>query len=180
MHEHISPPERERDLVRKARWGDETAFAELYRLHARAVYTLAYRLTGSTGSAEDITQDTFLKMLRFLDGFRAGTPLRPWLKQVAANAAIDLMRRDRHLLDGAFIESARPSEVADAGMAADAEGLLQRMPPLARTLFWLHEIEGWSHQQLADRFGQSPSWSKSIVSRALARLRVELEKGESG
>ncbi|TWT19099.1 sigma-70 family RNA polymerase sigma factor [Luteimonas marina] len=179
MHEHAPPREREYDLVRKARWGNEAAFAELYRLHARAVYTLAYRLTASTDRAEDITQDTFLRMLRFLPGFRAGTPLRPWLKKVAANAAIDLMRRDRHVLDDALIESA-PSGAEGADASMDAEGLLRRMPPLARTLFWLHEIEGWSHQELARRFGQSPSWSKSIVSRALARLRVELEQGEPG
>lgn len=178
MHEHTLPPDRERDLVGKARWGDDAAFAELYRLHARAVYTLAYRLTGNAGSAEDITQDTFLKMLQFLGGFRAGMPLRPWLKKVAANAAIDLVRRDRHLLDEASIESFPSPGTADASVATDAEGLLRRMPPLARTLFWLHEIEGWSHRQLADRFGQSPSWSKSIVSRALARLRAELEEGE--
>jgi len=160
--------------VRKARRGDRAAFDRLYRLHAAAVYTLAVRLTGVPATAEDITQDTFLKMLQFIGGFRDGMPLRPWLKRVAANAAIDRLRRDRHhLLDELDAQHADGHATAPAG-AAEADGLLRRLAPLARTLVWLHEMEGWTHAELAARFRQSPSWSKSIVSRALARLRDEL------
>lgn len=167
-------PGDESALVRRARRGDRAAFDRLYRLHAAAVYTLAVRLTGVPATAEDITQDTFLKMLQFIGGFRDGMPLRPWLKRVAANAAIDRLRRDRHhLLDELDAQHADGHAAAPAG-AAEADGLLRRLAPLARTLVWLHEMEGWTHIELAARFRQSPSWSKSIVSRALARLRDEL------
>ena len=54
-------------------------------------------------------------------------------------------------------------------------GLLQRLPPLARTLVWLHEMEGWSHEDLGRRFGRTASWSKSLMSRSLARLRQDLD-----
>lgn len=168
-------------LVRKARWGDRTSFDALYRLHAPAVYTLALRLCGQAHIAEDITQDTFLKMLRFLGGFREGRPLRPWLKQVAARTAIDRLRRDRPQLyasldadPDAGLATAPTTHPGSAASTAEAEGLLRRLAPLPRTLVWLHEMEGWTHEELAARFGQSPSWSKSIVSRALARLREEL------
>ena len=160
--------------MRKARRGDRAAFDRLYRLHSAAVYTLAVRLTGVPATAEDITQDTFLKMLQFVGGFRDGMPLRPWLKRVAANAAIDRLRRDRHhLLDELDAQHADGHAAAPGG-AAEADGLLRRLAPLARTLVWLHEMEGWTHAELAARFRRSPSWSKSIVSRALARLRDEL------
>ena len=177
MSSPIDDLKDETALVRRARWGDHDAFALLYQAHAKAVHALAYRLTGNAAAAEDITQDTFLKMLGFLSGLRADTPLRPWLKRVAANAAIDRLRHEqRFTLE--VDESSWPDSAA-AGPTENSEimGLLQRLPPLARTLVWLHEMEGWSHPELAERFGRSQSWSKSIISRALTKLREELESG---
>lgn len=180
----ITPPldTDEADLIRRARWGDRDAFDALYRLHASAVYTLAYRLGGSAAAAEDITQDAFLKMLQFLGGFRDGMPLRPWLKRVAANAAIDRLRRDRPHVFDVLSEDAEDAGVAVGGPAdaapyvrVDAAGLLRRLPPLSRAVVWLHEVEGWTHAEIGTRFGQSPSWSKSIISRALQRLRTALD-----
>ena len=170
-------PDDEATLVRKARWGDGPAFDTLYRRHASAVYTLAYRLTGSGSAAEDITQDTFLRMLQFLHGFRDGAPLRPWLKRVASNAAIDRLRRERTRAQ-VELDDGLPGSTAASSDAAVADDLLRQLAPLARTLVWLHSMEGWTHAELGARFGQSPSWSKSIVSRALARLRDTLTQDE--
>ncbi|MDR6839968.1 RNA polymerase sigma factor [Pseudoxanthomonas sacheonensis] len=166
----------EAKLVRKARWGDHDAFAQLYRMHAKAIHALAYRLTGNAAAAEDITQDTFLKMLGFLSGLRGDAPLRPWLKRVAANAAIDRLRREQRFV-AETDHDAWPDDSTDPTEDMEILGLLQRLPPLARTVVWLHEMEGWSHPELGERFGRSPSWSKSIVSRALTRLRDDLETG---
>ncbi|RYZ73384.1 MAG: RNA polymerase sigma factor [Lysobacteraceae bacterium] len=163
-------------LVRRARWGDQAAFATLYRAHAKAIHALAYRLTGNAAAAEDITQDTFLKMLGFLSGLRSDAPLRPWLKRVAANAAIDRLRRERRFVAEAD-EQAWPDDGPGPAEEVEMLGLLQRLPPLARTVVWLHEMEGWSHPELGARFGRSQSWSKSIVSRALAQLRQDLKTG---
>jgi len=165
-------------LVRKARWGDHDAFAQLYRMHAKAIHALAYRLTGNAAAAEDITQDTFLKMLGFLSGLRGDAPLRPWLKRVAANAAIDRLRRERRFVAEADPD-AWPDDSTEPTQEMEILGVLQRLPPLARTIVWLHEMEGWSHPELGERFGHSASWSKSIVSRALAKLRDDLETGIS-
>ena len=163
-------------LVRRARRGDHDAFAQLYQAHAKAIHALAYRLTGNAAAAQDITQDTFLKMLGFLSGLRSDVPLRPWLKKVAANAAIDRLRREQRFSPQQDDE-AWPDDHANAAENLELLGMLRRLPPLARTVVWLHEMEGWSHPELAERFGRSPSWSKSIVSRALARLRDDLETG---
>ena len=164
--------------LRRARRGDEAAFESIYRDHARAVHALALRLTGDPAAAEDITQDTFLRMFGFLSGLRDDAPLRPWLKRVAANLAIGRLRREhRHAGDEAL--PAGGDEIAAPPIVAEASGMLRRLAPLARTLVWLHEMEGWSHEELARRFGRSPSWSKSILSRSLARLRGHLDPGAS-
>lgn len=176
MHSASEANPEEAALVRKARWGDHDAFAQLYRMHAKAIHALAYRLTGNAAAAEDITQDTFLKMLGFLSGLRGDAPLRPWLKRVAANAAIDRLRREQRFV-AETDHDAWPDDSTDPTENTEILGMLQRLPPLARTVVWLHEMEGWSHPELGERFGRSPSWSKSIVSRALTRLRDDLETG---
>lgn len=157
-------------LVRRARWGDQRAFETLYDRHAGAIHALAYRLTADRGAAEDITQDTFLRMVQFIGGLRGDRPLRPWLKRVAANAAIDRLRRDR-LLTGVLDDERLRDPATSFETAPDAAALLRRLPADVRTLVWLHTVEGWTHAELAKRFGRSESWSKSIVSRALQQLR---------
>ncbi len=176
MRTELSSREDEYALVRKARRGDQSAFSILYRQHASSIYTLAYRMTGNTAMAEDITQDTFLRMLQFLNGFHDRMPLRPWLKKVAANAAIDRLRRNGKYFHEDALEARFEDSAIEAADLAEVDGLLRRLPPLARTLVWLHEMEGWTHSELAERFGRSPSWSKSVISRALASLRTGLIK----
>lgn len=159
--------------VRRARRGERDAFAQLYREHAHAVHALAWRITSDRQAAEDIVQETFLRMLRWMGGLRPGEPVLPWLKQVASRLAIDRLRRvwrdvPETLEDCEVDPGAEPAEYSEAA------GLLDRLPPLARALVWLNQIEGWSHQELGRRFGRSESWSKSIVSRALAQLRERI------
>ena len=168
-------PDAEAERLRRARRGDGAAFEALYHDHARAVHALAFRLTGNAAEAEDIVQETFLRMFGFLSGLRENTPLRPWLKRVAANLAIDRLRRQQYPgTDMALAALADPASASPAD-AADADTLLRRLPPLARTVVWLHEMEGWSHEDLGRRFGRTASWSKSLMSRSLARLRQDLD-----
>ncbi|MFC4729157.1 RNA polymerase sigma factor [Coralloluteibacterium thermophilus] len=165
----------EADLLRRARRGDGEAFAALYRAHADAVYGLALRLTAQPAAAEDVTQETFLKAFQAMPRFREGAPMRPWLKRMAANAAIDRLRAERRLrpLDDA---GADPGEAAGTPAdLAEALGLLSRLSPEARALVWLQQMEGWTHSELAERFGRSESWSKSLLSRALQKLRSDLD-----
>lgn len=164
------------ELLRRARRGDAAAFEQIYRDHAPAIFTLALRLTGNRAAAEDIVQDTFLRMFGFLSGLRDDAPLRPWLKRVATNLTIDRLRREHRNVDDEPLWHLESPDAAQADVV-EADALLRRLPPLARTLVWLHEVEGWSHPQLAKRFRRSESWSKSILSRALARLRDEVDAG---
>lgn len=166
-------------LVRRARWGSREAFETLYARHAGAIHGLAVRMTGNPATAEDVTQQTFLQLLRFMDTIAPDRPLRPWLKRVAANAAIDRMRRECRMVE---FDDAIAADVGteDSGQDGGSPGLLQRFPPEVRTVVWLRVVEGWTHRELAGRFGRSESWSKSLVSRALARMRemIEVEDDE--
>lgn len=161
-------------LLARARQGDGAAFGELYRLHGAAIYALALRISSDPATAEDIVQDTFLKALQSLGGFRGDAPLRAWLKRMASNLAIDRLRATRPTVDVDQMQIDATDAPAD--LRLDALGLLARLNPQARAVVWLHEMEGYSHQEIASQFGFTESWSKSILSRALSRLRGWLEE----
>lgn len=164
--------------VRRARWGDGKAFEILYGRHAGAIHALALRLTGDSAAAEDVTQETFMQLLRFLGRMAPDRPLRPWLKRVAANAAIDRLRRERRLADSGHVDTLAAETGPGPGQDHESLGMLQRFPPLVRTVVWLQVVEGWTYRELGERFGRSESWSKSVVARALARMRQMIEVEE--
>lgn len=166
-----APDDSDHLWLRQARDGDQRAFAALYLRHSPGVYTLALRLTGQRSEAEDLTQDTFLRALQALAGVRQGAPLGPWLKRITANLAIDRLRR---LRPGATLEDDAGPDT-DAGLALDLAAALERLAPVARSVVWLALMEGWSHRELAQRYGCSESWSKSLLSRSVARLKLDWE-----
>jgi RNA polymerase sigma-70 factor (ECF subfamily) len=167
-------PHDDAQWLAAARRGEREAFGRLYRRHAPAVYGLALRVLGDAASAEDVAQDVFLSMLDKADTLREPERLRSWLKRAAANACIDLLRKRRPDVDPGqleFLECPQPTPEARSGLPPEFEAL----PAIARSLVWLFVVEGWTHPELAERFGRSESWSKSIVSRALARLRAQID-----
>ena len=121
---HAPDPDAEAERLRRARRGDGAAFEALYHDHARAVHALAFRLTGNAAEAEDIVQETFLRMFGFLSGLRENTPLRPWLKRVAANLAIDRLRRQQHPGTDMALAALADTASASPADAADADTLL--------------------------------------------------------
>jgi RNA polymerase sigma factor (sigma-70 family) len=158
----------------RARRGDGTAHAALYRIFSRPCYTLAMRVVGSSAAAEDIVQDVFLKMMDAIRHYRGDAPFGAWLKRMTVNAAIDHLRSQRHL-DKDDPERLFANVSDSAGLLAsdahDVMALLQRLPPRARLILVLHELEGYTHKELAELFGQTESYSKSILSRSLKRLQ---------
>lgn len=179
MDGHFANPESDSDtdvgsdahLLAAARRGDRTAFAALYRRHSPAVFGLALRVLGERSAAEDVVQDVFLRALDRIDSLRDGERLAAWLKRSAANASIDLIRQRRpqagpEALDA--LEDAAPDPADIDRLPA----LLDGLPTATRALLWLFVVEGWTHPELAARFGRSESWSKSIISRVLQQLKT--------
>lgn len=164
--------ELDRITLERARRGDMAAYAAIYDRFGSACYNLALRVLGEPAAAEDIVQDVFLKLMHTLRSFRGDAPFGAWLKRMVANATIDALRLNNRFRDDdvdALFES-MPAPSADAESRVDAWSLLMRLPARARAIVILHEVEGYTHKELADVFGQSESYSKSILARALKRL----------
>jgi len=158
-------------LLARARRGDMDAFAAIYADFAAPCYTLAMRVLGDRAAAEDVVQDVFLKMFATLRGYRGDAPFGAWLKRMTANATIDVVRSRQRWRDEDADALPETSAVTDTGaLAVDAWSLLEGLPARARAIVVLHEVEGYTHKELAELFGQSESYSKSILARALKRL----------
>jgi RNA polymerase sigma-70 factor (ECF subfamily) len=164
--------------LERARRGERAAFAALYDRYSRAAYTLALRLTGRADAAEDVVQEAFIKAMERIGSYRGEAPFGAWLKRLVANAAIDRLRLDRRWVDGDDAALEEPV-AAMAEQRHEALGLLARLAPAARSVLVLHELEGYSHAEMAQLFGRSESWSKSLLSRAIARLRQSLEQEQA-
>jgi RNA polymerase sigma factor (sigma-70 family) len=163
-------------VLRDLRAGSKSALACVYDRYSRAVYGLALGVLGNPDDAADVMQEVFLKLPRAARCYRGEAPFGAWLRRLASNATIDLLRGRRRLV---ALDSAR-HELAEAsapGDAIEAQALLDRLSPTARVVLLLHVVEGYTHVELADLFKQSESYSKSILSRSLRKLRTVLDGG---
>ena len=161
-------------VLEQARRRDAAALKAIYQLYSRACYNLALRILGNPAAAEDIVQDVFLHMLDALPGFRGEAPFGAWLKRMTTNATIDVARRNRRF-DTDHEESPverTAQEQPGPDVRVDAWSLLMRLSVRERAVVVLHELEGYTHKELARLFGQSESYSKSVLARALKRLGV--------
>jgi len=166
--------------VRRAQQGDADAFGELYRTHAGRIHALCLRLEGDQARAEELTQDVFVRAWERLSTFRGESAFGTWLHRLAVNVVLadrrSLWRRGRRLLftdDPAAFE--RPGE-AVSGNSTDLEGAMAGLPPGARTVFVLHDIEGYTHDEIARLSGIAEGTSKAQLFRARRLLREALER----
>ena len=173
--------------VARARAGDEAALEALFRQFEAPVYSLARRLTQSTHDAEDVLQETFLEVVRSIRRFRGDGSLAGWIRKVAASKALMKLRRRRgspleHPLPDELGEDAlgvgtRAPAASSAAERIDLEAALDRLSDAARAVIWLHDVEGYSHDEIAAMAGKTASFSKSQLARAHARLRELLAPG---
>jgi RNA polymerase sigma factor (sigma-70 family) len=159
-----------------ARDGSDRSFLPLYDRHAPAMYALAYRLMGAReADAADALQEAWLRAIPRLPGFRRESSLRTWLCGFIVNCCRE---RFRGPLFEAFAEEASVSSVRSNDLRVlerlDVERALASLPPGARTVVILHDIEGYTHEEIAGALGIEPGTSKSQLSRGRATLRRRL------
>ncbi|MBS0567927.1 MAG: sigma-70 family RNA polymerase sigma factor [Proteobacteria bacterium] len=161
-------------VLARAQRGDMQAFATLYVQFGRPCYGLALRLTGNAAHAEDLVQEVFLKLIDSIRSYRGDAPFGAWLKRMTANATVDQLRRNKRFVDAdpEAMFAASEACATNSAQKLDAAALLQRLPPRARAVVVLHELEGYTHTEIAKLFGQSESYSKSILARGLQRLHA--------
>lgn len=170
-------------LLARARSGEAAALEQLFRRFERPVFTLALRICGDRSEADDVLQDTMLKVFSSLDRFRGdgGSPFWGWLRQVAVNEALMRLRRSRRLdaeADDGAVDALAEDLAPPPPAAADA-ALLQRalaqLPDATRSVLWLYHAEGYTHQEIAEAMQRSVSFSKSQLARGTRRLRTLLQ-----
>jgi RNA polymerase sigma-70 factor (ECF subfamily) len=173
------PTSRDRILAdRVSREGDEPAFRELYRRHTPRLYAYVLRLlAGNELDAEDVVQDTWIKAVAKLDQFRWQSSLSTWLTGIALNRCRELFRKqDRNWI--ALGEETAPATRGDrVHERIDLEAALTELPPGYRTVLVLHDVEGFTHEEIAERLEISSNTSKSQLSRARRSLRSRLSPG---
>lgn len=164
----------ENQLVERAKAGDRVAMGALYEAHARRVFTVVRRLVGDDALAEDISQDAWVRAFEKLHLFRGDAAFGTWIYRLATNVALNRLRRSSKR-DDVEASAELPTVVAapdDAVVSRRVLSLaLDRLPPGYRKVLVLHDVEGWTHEEIAKALDCATGTSKSQLHKARARMR---------
>jgi RNA polymerase sigma-70 factor (ECF subfamily) len=169
------------DVVRRAQQGDVDAFERLYRAHAPAIHALARRMLGNDSAAREMVQDIFVRAWERLGSFRGESAFGTWLHRLGVNVILNQLRITRRDVarftddepDGRAPGAAAPSSGVDERIDLDAA--IARLPAGARTVFVLHDIEGYAHDEIAQMLGLAPGTIRAQLWRARRQLMRHLD-----
>jgi RNA polymerase sigma-70 factor (ECF subfamily) len=180
----------EAEAIRLAQAGDAAAFEHLYQLHGRRVYALCLRMVGNPSDAEDLMQEAFLQLFRKIGTFRGESAFSTWLHRMTVNVV--LMRLRKKTLPAASLEETTEPDEETGGPRKDIgapdlrlsgavdrvnlERSIEKLPPGYRTVFVLHDVQGFEHNEIAGIMGCSVGNSKSQLHKARTRLRELLQE----
>lgn len=157
----------------RARAGDAVALEAIYRAFETPVYNLARRLCRTTEDAEDVLQETFFEVCRSIGRFRGDGSLWGWIRSIASSKALMRLRSNRYRdTEELPLEEFLPARGReDVALRMDLEAALERLSATGRAVVWLHDVEGFTHEEIARMMDRTPSFSKSQLARAHQRLR---------
>jgi RNA polymerase sigma-70 factor, ECF subfamily len=168
-------------LVQAAQGGDLSAFETLYRENERKVFGLCFRMASDPTLAEELTQDVFVRAWQKLSSFQGRSAFSSWLYPLAVNVALSerrsRRRRTSHEMatdDLASLERPEKAKAPEAGV--DLERALATLPPGARAVFVLHDVEGYKHEEISNMTGMAEGTSKAQLHRARRLLRERLDR----
>jgi RNA polymerase sigma-70 factor (ECF subfamily) len=167
------------DLIRLAQNRDVRAFEQLYRQHVPRVYALCLRLTANVGRAEELTQATFRQLWRKLHLFRGDSAFSSWLHRFAVNTVLmdfrATRRREARVIGVADLAPLEPiARPASPGARLDLEQAIAGLPPQARAVFVLHDVEGYTHEEIARFMELQTGTTKAQLHRARQLLQEAL------
>jgi RNA polymerase sigma-70 factor (ECF subfamily) len=167
-------------ILASARTGDPAALERVYRMYEVPVYNLARRICRTVEDAEDVLQETFFEVCRSIGGYRGDGSLWGWVRSIAASKALMRLRRNRYRDTDELDEEFHRSQTGrtDGGLRMDLEAALERLSETSRAVVWLHDVEGYTHEEIAGMMGKTVSFSKSQLARAHTRLRRWLGEDE--
>lgn len=172
------PDPSERADVARAASGDTAAFERLYRTHVGRVHALARRMIG-VEDAEDVTQEVFVRAWRKLDKFRGDSSFGTWLYRLAVNVILARRAtignyRTRFLDEAAASADQNSAKRRHVDVQVDMERAIRKLPAGARRVFVLHDVEGYTHEEIAEMLQVTAGTSKSQLHRARMTLREHL------
>lgn len=170
-------------LIRQAKDGSEAAFKQLYESHVDRIYSVCLRYSQDADTADELTQEVFIKAWEKLDSFQFGSRFSSWLYSIATNQFLMLKRSEKRssekvsqygeiqLRDNPLFKPSVSHEYS-----IDVENALARLPEQARITFILHDIEGYKHHEISEIMNIEVGTSKAHLHRARKMLREELSK----
>jgi RNA polymerase sigma-70 factor, ECF subfamily len=169
----------ERDLIAAALAGDPAAERQLYEAHVDRVYRLAYRMTGDDTLAQDCTQDTFVRVFDKLAEFRGEAALSTWIHSVATSVILNALRtvkrlRNREMPEDAGLDVGHTPHDGAPLLRQRLEEAIGGLPDKLRMVFTMHDVEGYTHEEIGSALGVPVGTSKAQLFRARARLREAL------
>lgn len=172
------------DDARLAAGGDRRAFERLYRSHVDRIFSVCVRMVGDRGRAEELTQDVFVRAWEKLETFRGDAAFGTWLHRLAVNVVLnerqsEKRRRQREDdgtedMDAFASHTVRPLPVP--GLSLDLERAIATLPPGARKVFVLHDVEGYTHEEIGGMLGVTAGGCKAQLHRARMLLRRVLTR----
>jgi RNA polymerase sigma-70 factor (ECF subfamily) len=171
------------DLIKRAQEGDSDAFGTLFQAHKSRIHSVCLRMTCNTAEAEDLTQDSFLQAFRKIGKFRGDSAFSTWLHRIAVNTVLMHFRKrvlchvsldEPYNSDGAKLRHEYGARDKDLAGCIDRVALaraMKQLPPGYRTIFLLHEVEGYEHQEIAEMLSCTVGNSKSQLYKARLRFR---------
>ena len=178
-----------KEAIRLAQQGDASAFETIYQLHSRRVYALCLRMSGDPVEAEDLTQEAFLQLFRKIHTFRGESAFSSWMHRLTANIVLMRFRKKRPV-PVSLEEMTRPDDEKDrptfeigvpdlrlTGLfdRINLHDALERLPQGYKSMFLLHDVHGYEHNEIASMLGCSVGNSKSQLHKARKRLRELLQ-----
>jgi RNA polymerase sigma-70 factor, ECF subfamily len=173
---HVGAMRDDIDLIGRVGVGDERARRELFAAYGERVWRIVFRLVGDYDDAHDLTQETFLRAFDRAASYDARGSVLGWLARIALNLARDDLRRRRRRRD---ILEARPHPGppvpgGDPLVAARVRAAVDTLSDVERVVVLMHDLEEYTHEEIADALGIAPGSSRARLSRARARLREAL------
>jgi RNA polymerase sigma-70 factor (ECF subfamily) len=168
-------------LIARVRKGDPAAERQLYEAHVNQTYRLAFRMTGSDDLARDLTQETFIRVFDKIHQFRGDAAFSTWLRSIATSVIYNGLRKVKRFRQREFdLDEARGMGSVDRRADPDVKEKLWRaiddLPAKYRMVFVMHDVEGYTHDEISSAMGSQVGTSKAQLSRARAKLREALSE----
>ncbi|MEX2527569.1 MAG: RNA polymerase sigma factor [Gemmatimonadota bacterium] len=164
----------ETELIQQATVGDPLAMRRLYERYAPRVFAVVRRMAGDDDLAQDYAQDAWMRAFRALPSFRGDARFSTWIHRIAVNSALQAMRQG-HRRDGReeMLSDSIPQKTisGDTLLERRLEEAMDRLPQGMREILVLHDVEGYTHEEIGKALGIAPGTSKSQLSKARVRMR---------